>query len=328
MTAPNPTATATPRPRRLRRVIATLGCSLAVAATAIAVTYPGVGALTYRLTVGVETRLDGLHTEHAEVDGLEMAYYEGGPVAAPTIVMLHGYSADRDVWARFAAELVDDYHVVIPDLAGHGDTPFVEGADYSAPAQADRVAGLLDVLDIDRTHIIGNSMGGFVAASFARAYPTRMLSLGLSDAAGVIAPEPSAMDILMERDGQNPFLLEDPDQFDDFYAMTMAKPPWVPGFVKDAMAQDYVDREPELAEIFEGFHHRDLLDEHLDEITAPAYVMWGEEDQLVDPSAADVWVDGLPDATLVTYPGIGHMPMLEIPEESAADYAAFLEDLS
>lgn len=289
-------------------------------------TYPGIGQITYDATTAIERTLSGLDTRRADVDGLSMAYDEGGPQDAPTVVLLHGYSADRDVWVRFARGLTDDFHVVIPDLAGHGDTAFVAGADYSAAAQADRVARLLDALDVDSAHLMGNSMGGFVAARFAVQYPARTLSVGLSDAAGVLAPEPSTMDLMLESGG-NPFLLDDASDFDAFYAMTMAKPPFMPGFVEDALAQGYVERRDELAEIFRGFHHRGLLDDRLAEITAPAYVMWGSEDQLVDPSAAQVWVAGLPDATEVVYDGIGHMPMVEIPEESARDYRKFLEGL-
>ncbi len=102
----------------------------------------------------------------------------------------------------------------------------------------------------------------------------------------------------------------------------------MPGFVRAAMAHDYVARREQLAEILVGFRLGFLLDDHLAEITAPAYVMWGAEDRLVDPSAAAVWADGLPDATLVTYDGIGHMPMVEIPARSAADYRTFLAGLS
>lgn len=52
--------------------------------------------------------------------------------------------------------------------------------------------------------------------------------------------------------------------------------------------------------------------------------MWGEEDQIIDLSAVEVWRQGLPDAEVITYPGVGHMPMLEVPEKSAADYLDFL----
>ncbi|WP_460792460.1 alpha/beta fold hydrolase [Nocardioides maradonensis] len=288
--------------------------------------YVRLGAKLYAAGMKADAKRAGLRTAYADVDGLRMAYHRAGPVGAPVIVMVHGYSADRQLWSRFARRFVDRYDVVIPDLAGHGDTPFVAGADYSAPAQAARVAGLLDNLGIERAHLIGNSMGGFVVASFARAYPERTRSICLSDAAGVKAPVPSDAEVMLAQ-GTNPFLFRDPLRFYPFFAMTMAKPPYAPRIVKAAMAQQYVDREPQLAEIFDGFYERDLLDDHLAEITAPTLVMWGDLDRLVAPSAAGVWAEGIPNAISVTYPGIGHMPMVEIPGRAAADYAAFLRSV-
>jgi pimeloyl-ACP methyl ester carboxylesterase len=271
----------------------------------------------------VESRLRGFRSDRAEVAGRSMAYYEGGPANAPTVVLVHGFSADRDVWVRFGSYLLADYRVLIPDLLGHGDTGFVAGADYSTPAQAARVAALLDTLGIDQVHIMGNSMGGFVAAHFAAAHPDRTRSVGLCDASGVRAPDPSQLDRMLEA-GHNPFLLTDAEQFDAFYAMTMAQPPYLPQPVLDARAHDYVERREELAEIFLGQHNRNMLDDRLADITAPALLLWGTEDPFVDLSAAHVWAGGLPDATLVVYDGIGHMPMVEIPDRTAADYAHFL----
>ncbi|CAN5532707.1 alpha/beta fold hydrolase [soil metagenome] len=299
---------------------------VAAGGLAVGATYPRVGRATLAFSLALEARRGGLKSRVVDVDGLPVTTYEGGPRDAPTVVMLHGYSADRAVWVRFAQHLSKDHHVVIPDLAGHGATPHVPGADYSPPAQAARVVGVLDALGVERAHVIGNSMGGFVAAWFALEHPERTVSVGLSDAAGLTSPTPSELDELLER-GENPFVLTHVRDFPRFYAMTMARPPFVPGFVRHAMAADYVERAESLAEILAGFRFGFLLDGRLGEIAAPAYVMWGTEDRIVDPSAARVWAEGLPDATLVTYDGIGHMPMLEIPRRSAADYRAFLADL-
>jgi pimeloyl-ACP methyl ester carboxylesterase len=136
------------------------------------------------------------------------------------------------------------------------------------------------------------------------------------------------MERMLIEHNHNPFLVHSRREFDAFYAMTMAKPPFLPGFIKAALAQGYIDRRAELAEIFRGFYRQNMLDEHLTEITAPTLVIWGTEDQLVEPSSARVWAEGLPRAQLVIYDGIGHMPMVEIPKRSAADYAAFLSGLS
>lgn len=306
-----------------RRALAVAGLAALGGAAAVRATYPRIGALTYAGAFAVESRLAGLRTRQLHVDGLATTFYEGGPTDRPTIVLLHGYSADRHVWVRFAARLVRDFHVVIPDLAGHGASPFVAGSGYSAPAQAARVAALLDALGVDRAHLLGNSMGGFVAASYAVAYPARTLTLGLCDAAGLTPTEASDADRLFEQ-GHNPFLLDHVGQFADFYALTMARPPFVPGFVAHAIAADYVRRRASLAEIFGDFYLQDVLDDRLGEITAPTWVVWGAEDRIVHPAHAAVWAEGLRDATVTTYDGVGHMPMVEIAKRCAGDYREFL----
>lgn len=282
-----------------------------------------LAARAYAAATAAEARAYGLRERRVDVGDCSLAVLEGGPADAPTVVLVHGYSADRVVWVRFARHLLRDHRVVVPELAGHGATGFTSGAGHSAPAQAARLAILLDRLGVDAAHVAGNSMGGFVAATLAVEHPERVRSLLLSDAVGVASPEPSEAELLI-REGRNPFLLDSVADFPGFYAMTMARPPFLPGALRAAVAADYVARRDELAEIFADFHGVATLDDRLGEITAPTLVMWGEEDRLVHPSTARTWADGIKGARTVRYPGIGHMPMLEAPARSAADYRAFL----
>ncbi len=280
------------------------------------------GAAVRRAATGATRVAAGLRVRCAVVDGLRVTYDERCAGAGPPLVMLHGFSADRDVWGRFAARM-RGRPVVIPDLAGHGRTPFVAGGGHSAPAQADRVVALLDALGVERAHVIGNSMGGFIAATLARRAPARVASVALVDPAGVISPQPSPL-AKMLAGGHNPFLFDDPFAFEPFYAMTMRRPPLLPRFVRAAIARDYAARRAQLAEIFEDFYDSDLLDDHLGEIAAPAWVVWGRHDQLIDVSAARVWGAGLPRATVTIYEDLGHVPMLEAPRRTSRDYKAFL----
>ena len=282
-----------------------------------------VASRSYALITRAEARAYGLRERRVDAGETSMAVLEGGPADAPVVVLLHGYTADRVVWVRFARHLVRDHRVVIPELAGHGATGFTSGTDFSAPAQAGRVAALLDRLGVERADVAGNSMGGFVAATLALARPDLVRSLLLSDAVGVHSPEPSDAELEF-REGRNPFLLDDVSLFPEFYAMTMAKAPFVPGFIRAAIAADYVARRDELEEIFEGFFGIEMLDDRLGDIAAPTLVMWGEQDRLVHRSTARVWADGIPGARTVTYPEAGHMPMLEVPRRSATDYRTFL----
>ena len=282
-----------------------------------------LAARIYAGATAAEARAYGLRERRVDVGDGSLALLEGGPADAPVVVLLHGYSADRVVWVRFARHLLRDHRVVVPELAGHGASGFTPGAGYSAPAQAARVAALLDRLGIDAAHVAGNSMGGFVAASLAVEHPHRVRSLLLSDAVGVTSPEPSESDLQI-RQGRNPFLLDHVDDFPAFYAMTMARPPFLPGFLRAAVARDYVERREQLAEIFTDFHGVATLDDRLHEIAAQTLVIWGEQDRLVHPSTARVWAQGIDGARTLTYPDLGHMPMLESPARTAADYRAFL----
>ncbi len=83
-------------------------------------------------------------------------------------------------------------------------------------------------------------------------------------------------------------------------------------------------RRESLTRIFEDFHNTDFLDQRLTEIHVPILVLWGERDRLLHISSATVWQNGIANAELITYPALGHMPMLEAPRQSAEDVLAFL----
>lgn len=290
-----------------------------------ALTYPAVGGLALGADTRIETAVAGLKRATIDVGDSRMMSWQGGPAnATETVVMLHGYSADKTVWMRFAPHFTDRYRVLVLDLPGHGETAFDPALRYDTLSQAQRVLKAMDVLGIARAHLVGNSMGGFIAAQLALHHPERVQSATLIDAAGVIAPEPSDMDRILASGGANPFEVRSRAGFSDFYAMTMARPPWVPGITLDWIASDYAARRESLARIFSDFHHVDLLDARLGEIKVPVLVMWGDRDRLVHRSAADVWVRGIAGAQLVTYPDLGHMPMVEDPARSAADVRAFI----
>ncbi len=288
-------------------------------------TYPQIGTLAYRLSMAAETRLYGLREHEVDIGGMSLSVYEGGPADAPVLVLLHGYSAENEHWARFARHLVDDYRVIAPDLAGHGDTGFQPDWDYRIAAQSGRIVALLDALEVEHAHIAGNSMGGFIAADFARRYPQRTLSATLLDPAGVASPEPSDMDRLRAA-GDNPFLIKNREDFSRFYPMTMARPPWVPGFVLDAQAARYQARREELATIYAQLIASEPVEPHLDQILTPTLILWGAQDRLIHVSATEVWAQ-IPDVEVTVWDDLGHMPHVEAPGRSALRLREFLASL-
>lgn len=108
----------------------------------------------------------------------------------PALVLLHGFTGSGDVWTPFVAELSRQWLVVAPDLPGHGGTDAPVDADrYRMERCDDDLACLLDELDIERTVVMGYSMGGRTALHFAVTHPERVRALILESASPGIAAE-------------------------------------------------------------------------------------------------------------------------------------------
>lgn len=284
----------------------------------------------YRWALAAERHFAGLEVKRTTVDGLEIVYLEGG--AGEPVVLLHGFGGDKDNWTRVAASLTGDYRVIAPDLPGFGESGRPENGNYGIWTQAERVRAFADTLGLERFHLGGNSMGGAIAGAYAGVYPDRLASLWLLAPAGVAGAEPSELFERIEASGENPMLPGTIDEFDAMFDWVFADQPFIPAPVKHVLARRAVERHDHHRRIFEqlqvelegGF----ALEEIVTGIDVPVLVVWGENDRLLHVSGARVLAEADPDEVQVErMPGVGHMPMVERPKESAAAFRAFAAGL-
>ena len=99
----------------------------------------------------------------------------------------------------------------------------------------------------------------------------------------------------------------------------------VPKVVLDAIAQRYEQSRDELEEIFRDFRASPSMEPMLPDITAPALLLWGRKDRLIDVSSVAVWSKGIDNLRVDIWEGIGHMPMVEQPVRAARLYQEFLK---
>src|SRR3990167_7893359 len=160
-----------------------------------------------------ERQLAGLDSRNVQVGEFNIHYYEGGPQGAETILMIHGFGADKDNWLRFSRPLTARYNVIALDLPGFGESSKPD-ASYDVGTQTERLAAFAKQLGIHKLHLIGNSMGGHIAALYAARHPEQVLSVAHVDNAGITAPQTSEMFQRLERGEPNPLLVSQPEDFE------------------------------------------------------------------------------------------------------------------
>ena len=108
-------------------------------------------------------RKGGLTEKAVIAGGLRWPYLEGGDPTGDVVVLVHGFGGDKDNWAFYAPFLTKRYRLICPDLPGFGDTSRDPALDYDCRLQADRLREFLDALGVEKCHLGGNSMGGYIA---------------------------------------------------------------------------------------------------------------------------------------------------------------------
>ena len=301
-------------------VAAAIGLAAIAAFAAVGFLYLAPETAT-RWAVASERKRAGL--ERKEIDlpgGLHYAYLEGG--RGEPLMLLHGFGANKDNFVRVARFLTPHYRVVVPDHIGFGESAHPQDADYSPPAQAERLRALAQALGMQRLHLGGNSMGGQIALSFAALHPDDVRSLWLLDAAGVwSAPESEGRRIIRET-GRNPLMARNEDEFAGIFAFVMNDPPFFPRPMLDVIAQERIRNFALEERIFEQLV-ADSIEARITGLAIPSLIVWGEQDRAVNVATADILHRLLPRSAVVVMPGVGHMPMLERPRQAAADYLRF-----
>lgn len=272
-------------------------------------------------------RRKGKLTEKSvKVGDLVWPYLEGGPSDGEPLVLLHGFGGDKDNWAMYAPEMVGKYRLIAPDLPGFGDNIRDIGRDYDMITQARLVRDFLDAMGIEKCHIGGNSMGGFVALRFALDYPDRLLSMTLFNNAGVVGADESELQKEAQA-GKNPLEIHSADDVKRMLAFVAHKPMKVPGQFRKIFYEDFAAHRDLLDKIFWTLVEDGTvkpLNDQLGQVKAPTLIIWGRHDQLIDVSCVDVLEEGIPNAESVIFEDVGHVPMIENPKATAAKHLEFL----
>ena len=227
-----------------------------------------------------------------ERDGL--VWFEGGAPAAPTIVLIHGANDQAGTWFAVAAPLAQRWRVIVPDLAGHG-----ESEPRTGPIPISRVlAGLETLLEGERDlTIAGNSFGGWMALLFTLRNQDRVRRLILESSGGLNRPLAVPLVAANRED-----------------ALTILRAVHGPRFTpQEWMIDALIERSTvsPMLRLTEAVEHD--VEPRLGEIRVPTTILAGAEDGVVTLDYSTALRDAIPDATMQVIEGAGHIPHLQQP---------------
>ncbi len=292
-----------------------------------------IGGLTWKASKGVSAAtLESQYMTPAdrfvEIAGSRVRIREEGPLGAPVIILIHGFTHSLETWDGWATVLKRDHRVIRYDLNGHGLTGPDPLERYSPIERAGFIGEIMDVLGIDQANLAGNSLGGLAAWRFASENPARASALvlispgafplnGASDKPAEIpaamkaylltAPEPGVR-------ASAEFIYADDSKITDARLKVM---------------RDMLRREGNGDAMIKSLEEFTLPDptEALNRITAPTLILWGEGDIIIPIEQGRQMEKAISGARLLSYPGVGHAAQEEAPEETVADALAFLRGI-
>jgi pimeloyl-ACP methyl ester carboxylesterase len=258
------------------------------------------------------------HLRSCAVNGSRVNYIEMGE--GPPLVFVHGLSGCWQNWLENIPHFARSRRVIAIDLPGFGESE-LPNEEISMPGYGRFVDAFLGEIGVDRASIVGNSMGGFIAAEVAVSHPERVDKLGLVSAAGVMTVGPAQLTVasrlarsfnagsarvlarrhsLVRRRGMRKVVLygivTHPELLQPELVYEIASGGGKPGFMdafKAVLDYDFRDRLPE--------------------ISVPTLIVWGRNDRVVPVSGAYAYEKLISGSRRVIFEETGHVPMLERP---------------
>jgi pimeloyl-ACP methyl ester carboxylesterase len=270
-----------------------------------------------------------LAAQTLKVGRAKIYHYDVG--SGPAVVLLHGFNHHAEAWIRNIAGIATaGFRVIALDLPGFGRSG-MPPMRYSLKGYSAFLARMLDALELDRVHVVGNSMGGAIALRTALDHPERLISVTGVDTAGMfdavprfwtLAATPAAK-FLMRPFLGNRILIEQSHKR-AYHDEKMSSPLQVDRIAEAYLQPGYKEHIMAMAESMFLVPEDELLWTNLQRIRVPTLIVWGRQDRTLPVAHAYRAAHRIPGSELVIYDHCGHLPMYEKPTEFNRDLVEFM----
>lgn len=301
-----------------------------------------VGGIGYQMDLSLEmlkTKYALSPSQFINVQGLQVHYRDEGTPQADSIplVLIHGTGASLHTWDGWVAALQKDYRLIRLDMPAYGLTGPNPTHEYQLAYYARFLHQFLQQLHIKQCYLAGNSLGGAIAWRFALMYPNAAQKLILIDAGGYamsgkakstsvpvafrVARMPIVKNIVKYI---TPRFLAESSLKNVYFDDTKITPELIDRYWELTLREG--NREAFLARMNASNTLQDESWQQIKTIKAPTLIQWGQHDGLITLEIARRFAADLPNDTLIVYPNAGHVPMEELPQQTAQDAKWFLRN--
>jgi pimeloyl-ACP methyl ester carboxylesterase len=256
-----------------------------------------------------------------EVGGVQANYVDVGSGDEDPVVFVHGLGGQWQNWLENIPRLAQDRRVIAMDLPGFGLTPESEG-EISIPEYGRWVDALCDRLGLGRIDLVGNSMGGYIAAEVAIQFPERVARLVLVSAAGISSAETLQKPILTFGRVATALATNSAARHRRLASrpitrhIALALVARYPGRLKADLAYEGFFKGAGKAGFDDALRASLEYDfrDRLPDVKVPTLIVWGEKDSIIPVRDADEFERLIDDSRKVVMEDTGHIPMAERPQ--------------
>ncbi len=250
----------------------------------------------------------------------DIHFYEGG--SGPVMVLLHGLPENATLWRKIAPALAQKNRIILPDLPGSGNSP-LPAQKLTVELIAEKIAGLIQSLGVEKCTVAGHSMGGYVALALLENHPEMLHCIAM-----IHSTAKADNDEKKEQRAKSAALLRRGGK--EEYLKLSTEKLFAPDYLRahPKVFEEQLARAAEMPAETLALYNEALADRPdrthlLRETKVPFQWILGAEDQIIPMDDALPLVALPPLSFLSLYKGVGHLSMIEAPERVVADLNRF-----
>ena len=271
------------------------------------------------------------HSQFITIDNVHVHYRDEGN--GPVLILLHGFASSLHTWDGWTNILKNKFRIIRMDILGFGITGPSTSGKYSTKIWIDFIHKFVNAIKLDHFHLVGNSLGGYIAWKYANEHPEKVDKLILIDSVGYSHEIPWIFKL------SSSFALKPASKImfpkfivrmcvkQCYHAQLKVTSELINHYYGLALREGNINSYLDIIQFIKEVSCNAAAGNDIKKIQAPVLVMWGENDCWIPVKLIDKWKTDLPAAITIVYEETGHVPMEERPEKTALDAYSFLMEL-